>query len=218
MRLFRVTGENKSDSQLAVVTSGKKGPGIYAGSFHLPVDGNLALPFQGESANALTLAAARLSEKDGKPVLLPAPKSLLLQVRKSLAGERQGRYYGPALVHLDLSCGPVELFTTDFATDTEEYSPGKERVIRKYLELVGVTGTVQTAGVEPLHLEKDQTKGLLTLLPGAAFRVHGADGAVMLVSWTGLELYVTYPTRAQAARKSKGLATMGEVIKLHQHA
>jgi hypothetical protein len=40
----------------------------------------------------------------------------------------------------------------------------------------------------------------------------------MVVSWTGLELYVTYPTRAQAARKSKGLATMGEVIKLHQHA
>ena len=222
MRLFRVTGEGAAgDTQAAKITTGAKGPGIYVGSFHLPVEDKLQLPFQGDAIASLGLSVARLSRKDGNLSLIQAPKSVLNQVRKSMKGEKKGRYYGTALLHLDLPEGKYELLTQDFCTKLEEYAPGKNRVIRDYLPLVvAAKGDkhCQTEGIEVLHCEENQRQALFVMDPGAGFRVHRPDGQVLTITWSGLQLYATRPPRSSSRKTKKGAfgATMGEVINLHQ--
>jgi hypothetical protein len=204
MRLFRVENEWKDDHLtpdkcVHVVRDEAHTPAVPVGDGWVPVSKSLAEPFEHTVPLAqLPLLAANFAKDE--------PKRLVRPSRAEVARIREGRYYGPALVHVAVPAYPggrVSLRATSFG---ERVAEGRfcAHVEREYLPIT------DAGGICIHYITDDEEEALIEMLPGSAFRVEHdepfvppEESPVLVISWNGKELRCFRPQKFKDRAKNK---------------
>lgn len=216
MRLFKVESAWENNAELTedkLVFVSPEDPHVRVGEHSIPLSKGLVEDMKGPGPHPLLVVGLTPAPEPPPPIEGEPPRPLLplstppppeRKLIRPKAGEleraREGRDYGPALVHVRVPPYPGGRLRFRSTMFVEKVVPGNhcEHIEREYLWLH------EGEGLRVVAMRGDEQEALIEFLPNAALRVEHEDAfvppgesPVLIITWSGKELRVFRPQKFQ---------------------